>query len=250
MTLVVPRRAIWIVVAVVAAVAVVVLGVSRAGAPAVHADAAVDNDTVTVTGVGSADGAPDALGVDFRVAVTRPTVQTALDAQAAAARRVLAALQRHGVARADVRTTDLSLDRHYDNHGNVTGYDAGETIHARLMPLRGAGATISAAATSAGNDVEVGSLSFDLVDDDAVVKAARADAYGDARGRAQQYADLAGRSLGRVQRISEQVVSPPPVQFYDEALFAKAAAGRSASVPIRGGRQTLTVRVTVVWTLR
>jgi len=230
-------------------VVVLILVLGRGGTSVVHAAPALDTDTVTVTGVGTANGAPDALGVDFSVTVTRSTVQSALDAQAAATRSVLAALKRHGVAGANVRTTDLNLNQHYDNHGNITGYDASETLHARLTPLRGAGATISAAATSSGNDVSVGSLSFDLVNDDAVVKAARTDSYDDARSRAQQYADLAGRSLGRVQRISEQIVEPPPVDFYDGLAFHKAAAAGSP-VPLRAGQQTLTVRVTVVWTLR
>ena len=249
MTVVTSRRTAWAVTAIIAAaLAATLLNLPGGRTASVRAATDVATDTVSVTGLGTADGAPDSLGVDFTVSVTRSTVQSALDAQSAAARRLFAALQRAGVARRDLRTTDLNLDRHYDSHGAVTGYDAGQTIHATVSPLRRAGATISAAATSSGNDIEVGSLSFDLVHDDAVVRSARTNAFGDARDRAEQYAALSGRALGRVQKITEQIDYPEPVPFYGFA--DKLSAARSSAVPLRAGRQTLTVWVTVVWSLR
>jgi uncharacterized protein YggE len=237
--------------AAVLAVAVVslVVGIGRGG-PAVSRAATSPGtaDTVSVTGVGTADGAPDTLTVSFTVHATRLTVQTALDAQAADARRVLAALSRSGVANKRIQTTDLSLDRHYDDHGTPTGYDASETLQARITPLSRAGTTIAAAAHSAGNDVSIGGMSFDVANDDSLLSSARSNAFADAKQKAQQYADLAGRSLGTVQKISETVDAPQPVDYYGASLDAQRASA-SAATPIRAGQQTLTVRVTVVWTL-
>jgi len=239
-----------LVAAVVAAavVAVLLVGVVRHG-PRTAAATEPPGDTVTVVGVGTADGRPDTLSADFRVHVTRPTVQTALDAQAAATRRLLAALEKAGVAHRSLKTTDLSINRHYDNHGNVTGYDADESIRARITPLSEAGRTISAGATASGNDVEVGAISFDIADDSALVTSARANAYADARARAGQYAGLADRSLGRVEKVTETVRAPQPTTFYGKYAAPAAAGLDAASVPVRGGRQTLTVRVAVVFAL-
>jgi uncharacterized protein YggE len=176
-------------------------------------------------------------------------VDAALHAQAVATRQLLRALQKAGVSRSHLRTTDLELNRHYDNHGNVTGYDANETIRARITPLSQAGRTIAAGATSAGNNVEVGALAFDIADDDNLVTEARAHAFADAKSRAEQYAELAGRSLGRVEKVTETIDLPGPTPYYGRtALFDSASAG-AASVPVRGGKQTLTVRVHVVWAL-
>ena len=235
--------------ALVAAIVVAtVLAVVRGGPTPVHAaDTSTSPDTVSVTGVGDADGAPDTLNADFRVHVTRSTVQDALDAQSAAARKVLAALAKAGGARKDTRTTNLSIDQHYDNHGNPVGYDASETIRARIHPLAQAGRTISAAATSAGNEVAVDGLSFEIEDDDALVTAARSAAYADAKSRADQYAQLSGRSLGRVVSIKEQIDRPDPTPYYYADALAAAPAPKS--VPIRGGQQTLTIHVSVVWQL-
>jgi len=49
--------------------------------------------------------------------------------------------------------------------------------------------------------------------------------------------------------IKERIDRAGPTPYpYADALFAKSAAG-SPGVPIRGGRQTLAVRVAVVWAL-
>jgi uncharacterized protein YggE len=230
-------------------VASVVIGVVRPGGTTVHA-ATPGNDTITVTGVGTADAAPDTLTVDFTVHVTRSTVQDALDAQASALHHLLVALTRSGVPHKKTQTTALSLERHYDEHGNVTGYDADETVRAKVQPLSRAGTTISKAATSAGNTVEVGDLTFDLADDAQVVKSARANAFSDARDRAQQYAALSGRGLGRVEKVTEVVDAPEqPVGYLQGSALLDATASGAKAVPMRPGEQTLTVRVNVTWSL-
>ncbi len=242
------RSRLGIALAIVAALVVaLVVGLGRHSArPAVAATEA-SPATVTVTGTGTANGAPDTLSVQFSVNVTRPTVQEALDAQAFVAKRLFNALRKDGVAQKDIQTTDLSLDRHYDNHGNVTGYDASESVQAKISPLSEAGKAISAGATASGNNISVGSLSFDIAHDAALVTRARSAAFADAMQKAQQYAGLSDRSLGRVEKISERISEPNPEPiYYDHRLAANSAA---ASVPLRAGRQALTVNVTVVWEL-
>ncbi|HET6817618.1 MAG TPA: SIMPL domain-containing protein [Mycobacteriales bacterium] len=231
-------------------VAGVVVGVVRPGGTSVHA-ATGGGDTVTVTGIGTADAAPDTLTVDFTVHVTRPGVQEALDAQASAVRHVLDALKAAGIPRDRTQTTDLSLDRHYDDHGVVAGYDANETVRAKVQPLTHAGAVISRAATSAGNAVEVGDIAFDLTNDAAVVTSARVNAFDDARSTARQYAALSGRSLGRVEKVTEVVDATPQPITYDQraGLLDAAGSGAKSAVPLRSGQQTLTVRVNVTWSL-
>lgn len=243
------RRLGWVAAAAAVLVAAVVIGVVRPGGTSVHA-ATPGNDSITVTGVGAADATPDTLTVDFSVHVTRTTVQEALDAQATTVQHLLDALKASGIPRSRTQTTDLSLDRHYDEHGTVTGYDANETVRAKVRPLSRAGAVISKAATSAGNAVEVGDLAFDLGNDADVVKSARANAFADARDRAEQYAALSGRGLGRVEKVTEVVDAPQqPVDYYSADALRGAASGAAKAVPLRPGQQTLTIRVNVTWSL-
>src|SRR3954453_23012339 len=243
------RRLGWVAAGLAVLVAAVVVGVIRPGGTTVHA-ATPGDDTITVTGVGTADATPDTLTVDFTVHVTRGSGQEALDAQAAAVRRLLDSLQAAGVPRQRTQTTGLALDRHYDEHGNVTGYDANETVRAKVRPLAHAGRAISNAASSAGNAGAAGGLAFDLGADTDVVKSARDNAFADAQARARQYASLSGRGLGRVEKVTEVVDAPEqPVDFSQrDALLAGSAASGKA-VPLRAGQQTLTVRVNVTWAL-
>jgi hypothetical protein len=205
-------------------------------------------DTVTVSGVGTVQGVPDTLSANFDVHVTRGSVQGALDAEATAVRRVLTALKQHGIAGRQVQTASLSLSQHYDSHGRVSGYDADESVTAKISPLTGAGKTIAAGATASGNDVLVGGLSFDIDDDQSLLADARSKAYADAKTRARQYAQLTGRQLGTVSKVSETVETDQPVrQPFGDALAASARAGKA--VAIRPGEQPVTVTVAVVWRL-
>ena len=81
------------------------------------------------------------------------------------------------------------------------------------------------------------------------MKSARANAFADAKDRAQQYAALSGRGLGRVEKVTEVVNAPEqPVHYYGlDALQSAGSAGKAVS--LRAGQQTLTVRVSVTWSL-
>ncbi|MDQ1696374.1 MAG: uncharacterized protein QOJ03_1727 [Frankiaceae bacterium] len=242
------RRWGWLlIVAVLSAGILVANGAGRG--PGHVAEAANDptDDAVTVTGVGAADGVPDTLTVDFSVSVRRSTVQSALDAQSRYTRRVLSALHDAGVADKQVRTTDLELFRFRNRHTHTSGYFASESVEARLTPLTHAGRTIAAVAASSSH-VDVGQLRFDIANDTDLVKQARDNAWADAKARAEQYATLSGRSLGRVEHVTETVRTVPVEDFFGGAAAGSVGTG-TPSVPLRGGQQTLTVRVNVVWAL-
>ena len=225
----------------------VVVGVGRAPDAARAADA-VPDDIVTVTGTGTMSGVPDVLRVTFSVRVARDDVQSALDGQATATRKLLRALRDAGVENKDLQTTDLNLYRNYDRHGHPIGYVASTSVQARITPIDDAGATITAGATSSSH-VEVGGLDFELSDPAALVKQARDAAYADAKARAEQYAELSGRTLGRVEVVNETVNTPQATVSGAHAVAAAAAAPGGSPTPIRAGRQTVKVRVNVIWNL-
>ncbi|HMC69652.1 MAG TPA: SIMPL domain-containing protein [Mycobacteriales bacterium] len=235
-----------------AALVAVLLAAVGGGAPrpAAAATPAAGPDTVSVSGVGTVQGVPDTLTASFDVHVTRSSVQAALDATATAASRVLHRLGKDGISGRKVQTASMQLSPHYDEHGNVTGYDATETVTAKISPLKGAGRAISDAATASGNDVNVSGLSFDVTDDHGLLGDARTKAFADAKDRAQQYAGLAGRSLGSVRTITETVeTSPVPMPY--AADLAAGSSGRVAAkaAVLRPGEQPVSVTVTVVWAL-
>ena len=200
------------------------------------------DDVISVTGVGAATGTPDTLTVDFGVQVLRGTVQKALDDMSAATNHLTASLKADGVKDADITTNGLSLYPWHNRKTEQSGYTASQTVEARITPLDNAGKALSDAATSASG-VTIQGMFFDISNDDALMQTARGNAFADAKSRATQYAQLAGRSLGRVEKIDETVDNGGPI-FYGKDV---AAAASGTPVPISPGTQTLTLNVTVTF---
>jgi uncharacterized protein len=242
------RTAAVVIVAGLAVAVSVIFGTGGGGHQARADSTAAVGDTVSVQGTGTVQGVPDRMSATFGVQVTRASVQDALDAVARNAQRVVSALRHAGVSDRDMRTTDLELSPHYDSRGGRDGYDASETVTATFRDLATAGHHIAATVTSAGNAATVNGLSFDLSTDTKLLTQARSAAFADAKARAQQYAELSGRSLGAVRHVTETILSPdnPQPQFYKGAALA---AGGTAALPVQAGQQPITVVVTVVWQL-
>ncbi len=200
------------------------------------------DDAIVVTGEGMATGTPDTLTVDFSVHARRTSVQTALDDLSTFSNKLIKALKGDGVKAEDITTNGLSLYQWHNRKTNASGYTATQTVEARITPLDNAGATISDGATSSGH-VDIDNMFFNISDDKQLMQQARANAFADAKDRASQYASLSGRSVGRVEKISETVDNGGPV--YDRG-FASARTA-SAPVPISPGTQQVTISVTVTY---
>jgi hypothetical protein len=244
--------------AIIIGVAAVVLGIGVAvvanqgssGNGAAADTPTATTDTVSVSGTGTVEGVPDTLVANLRVHTTQSTVQEALNTNSVNAQKVIHTLQTHHVARSDIKTTDLNLNQHYDSHGDPAGYDASESINVRIHPLSKVGEILTAASTSAGDSVSVGSLSFDIADNSTLLASAREAAFTNAKAAAQQYATLGGTSLGHVVTIKAQVHNASPI--YKGIAHADSAASfgaARAAVPIRPGQKKISVTVKVVWAL-
>jgi uncharacterized protein YggE len=125
------------------------------------------------------------------------------------------------------------------------GFDVFQSLSVKLRNLDEAGKTVSDAAEAGGDATRINGVSFEFEDSAALVEDAREDAFADAKTKAEQYARLAGGSLGRVVSISEGNAGgggyPSPVAMRD------AAAG--SAVPLYAGSQQVSVTSTVVWEL-
>jgi len=202
---------------------------------------------VTVTGTGKVTGTPDTLRLSMSVTATSQDVDSALTSANASAKAVQDALLAKGVAAKDLQTSNLSIQPSYTPKGQPSGYVVSEGITAAVRDLAKAGATLSAAVSAGGDAVRVDGVAMSLEDTSGLVGDARKGAVDDARAKAEQYAQAAGRSLGAVQSISE-IVTQPVTQYYD-SRFAAATAQASSPVPLQAGSQELTVQVTVVFAL-
>jgi uncharacterized protein YggE len=174
-------------------------------------------------------------------------VADALAGTDATARRVLDALRDRGVAEADVRTTNVSIQPTYGRDGQeITGYTARHDLEVTLRDLERAGEVIGALADVAGDDVRLQGVSYALEDDAAAQEEARKQAFAAARVKAEQYAELTGRPLGDVVEVREQVTPSGPVPY----AATDMAMGEAMAVALAPGSATVSVTVAVRWSLR
>ena len=232
-------------VAVLALGALALAGCSGGNEPAAAASASAGSAAlpgITARGLGTVTGAPDTVTVVLGVQTRGQSAKGALDANNGRATALIDALKSKGVAAADLRTSQLSINPTYDSTtGRITGYEVTNQVTATLRDIGGAGGLIDAASEAAGDAVRVQQLSFSIDDDSASRAQARADAVRQAQAQAKQMADAAGVRLGRISSITEVAVTPPGPSERD------AASAAAAAVPIEPGTQKLTVMVEVVY---
>jgi uncharacterized protein len=201
---------------------------------------------VSVGGVGSVSGTPDMLTINLGVRTQAQTAGAALDEASTKAQSLIDTLQKAGVAAVDIVTTDVSVWPQYDNNGrHVTGYEASNTVSAKLRDLSKAGAVIDAAAGAVGDAITLGGLSFGIEDTSALYAQARELAVKQAHTQADQLAKAAGGSLGPVISIDEGAQQVPMPMY-----AAADSAGGAASVPLQPGSQTISLTVQVTYELK
>lgn len=197
---------------------------------------------VTVVGNGQVRGAPDTLNADVGVEVTEPDVSAAIEQANGKAKAVTDAMVAAGAKHEDIQTTDVSVNPQYGHDHTVTGYKATNTVHLVVRDLPKASAILSAAVQAGGNDTRLRDVSFALDDNSKLLADARADAFADAKARANQYAVLSDLELKDVQTIDETSSGSSP-QPKARAQFA------TPDVPLEPGQQTVNFTVTVTWTM-
>lgn len=204
--------------------------------------------SVTVLGHGSASAAPDIMRITVSVEVRRPEVTSAFEQAGHAAQAVSEALRAAGVSPADVSTTGLSVHADtvwQENQGQkVVGYIATTALSVTLRDLSAPGRVITDCVSAGGDDVRLGGLELAIADQSGLLSQARDAAFADALAKAEQYARLSGRELGKVVEVSENIDTPGVPRPMVRAMKASADA-----MPIERGEAELSASVQVRWTL-
>jgi uncharacterized protein YggE len=203
--------------------------------------------TLTMTGSATAKAAPDMADISAGVTSDAPTAAAALAANSASMTRIFAGLERAGVARKNVQTSNFNVSPVYSNPApgaqqRLTGYRVSNEVHVILDDIAKVGATLDALVAAGANQMH--GLNFAIKEPAPLLAKARADAVADAKLRAQQYAAAAGVTLGPIQSLSEGGGIEPPRPMY--RMMAMAAA----PTPIAAGEESISASVTIVWEIR
>jgi len=200
---------------------------------------------VAVMGEASASVAPDAAIIHLGVTNQAKTAKEASEANARTASALAAALRGAGIDDKDIQTSRLTLQATYESsitsgRGRVNGFQASNQVIIKVRDVGKLADTIDRAVAAGANDV--GGIEFLVSAPSQALDAARAEAFADARRKAEIYAKAAGVKLGRVLSMSEDQASAEPMPM--------VARGASAmATPIAPGERTLRVTVTVSYEL-
>lgn len=231
------------VIGVVAATSVALSGPAARAAD--QAAASSVSRTISVTGTGRSDVAPDIAILSLGVTSSGATGREALDANTKAMSAVMDGLKTLGFGDGDIQTAGLSLNSNMDYSSNPprpAGFQAINGVTLKVRDIQKLGEILDTTVTNGANLIN--SLTFDVADKAAALNEARVQAVKDARAKAEIMAGAAGATVGRVVAISEGYVSSP-APISTQAIRAEAAA----PVPIAAGQVGLEVQVSVVFEL-
>lgn len=203
---------------------------------------------IHVSGEGRAFAAPDVARVTVGVAARDPTSLGRASAEAnARMKKVLAALEKGGVASRDVRTVryDVEVQRSYEKSsaGSVTGYLVSNQVAVTVRDLPGLGALLDQVVAAGSNAID--GLAFAKEDTSAERARALEGAVADARAKAVVLARAAGVTLGEVLLVAESASGAIP--FRQEGFVQARAAG---AVPVATGQLEIVATVDVTHAIR
>ena len=213
-----------------------------------HPNSIQPETTLSITATGSVNVEPDIAFLTAGVNTEGPTAEAAMSTNAKAMNGVFGALQKAGIAKKDMQTSNFSLQPRYNYSSSgktppkVSGYTASNQLSVKVRDLDTLGETMDALVGAGGNTFS--GLRFALDDESGVLDQARKLAVADAIARAELYADTAGFEVARIVTISEHgAAAPAPMAMQARALSTE-------STPIATGEIGYSVSINVTFELR
>ncbi len=198
--------------------------------------------TISVTGTGTVDAAPDMATLMIGVTTQGTTAAEALGANTTATEAVIARLTASGIEARDMQTSNLSINPNWTGYDSstptISGYMASNILTVRVRMLDTTGTVLDAAVTDGANTLN--GLTFGLADPEPAYKEARKEAVADARAKAELLATAAGVTLGPILSIADMGTMTDPAPMYRDAVA-------SAPVPVVGGELGLIANVSVTY---
>jgi hypothetical protein len=205
--------------------------------------------TVTVTATGQVSGTPDTVSLQLGVSANGDTAAGALNQANSDMANLQNVYLTHGVAKAQLQTSGLSLNPNYNSSGDIDGYSASEQLTVTMHNMTKAGQLIDDGTSAIGNDEQLNGISFSISNTSKLLSQARAQAMRNAQLEAQEIASGAGVSLGAIKSVVDQEQPQTNSYPYPDAAAFGAVASTPAHASLQAGSQQLSIQVQVVYYL-
>lgn len=211
---------------------------------------AIQGTLLSVSAEGKVEGRPDMATINLGVQTEGQTAQAALQANSQRMTVLIAALRRSGIAERDIQTSNVSVNPQQQYRENqppiTTGYQANNTVTAKIRNIDNTGRVIDATVAAGGNTVN--GVYFSYQNPDAQMDVARRNAITEARRRAEIYASALNMHVARVVAVQEGGGYSPPIPMPMARMAAQADA--APPPPVEPGQIETTANVSVTFELR
>ena len=180
--------------------------------------------SVGFSAVGSASITPDGIKLSGSANTLARTSSAGLSEIAKIGESIRQVLAANNVDKKNISSANLSIYPEYSytptGGRNLLGYRVSQGYEVVLEDGKAAGGVIDQLIRATGDKFQINSISSYVTDLEAVTKSARQDAITKAKLKAQDYAQLTGKKLGKILSINESGSDAPimPMATSKEAL--------------------------------
>lgn len=231
-----------------AALAAIALAASLSPLAAQDIGAAARRPTLTVTGEGTATAVPDMASFSTGVVSEAKTAREALDANTAQVAGMIAAIKEAGIEARDISTSGFSVQPQYqppkkdsNEAPRITGYEVRNTVSVRVRDLSRLGDLLDKVVTSGAN--QIGGISFDIAEPQAMQEAARVAAVKDARRQAEIMAEAGGVRLVRIVNMTGEAGMRPMPRMAAAPMMMKM----DSAVPVEAGESESRANISITY---
>ena len=211
-----------------------------------------------VNGEGKVPATPDIAIISLGIEAQAETVADAQNQASTAMDAVLAALKAQGIEDKDIQTQYFNIYNvtrwvetpDYNGKEEVIGYRVSNMLTVKVHEIDNAGEVIDAVVAAGGDLTRVNSVSFDIEDKTPYYEQARTLAMQYAKAKAQQLADDAGVTLGKITYITESSYTPGPIYRNVAVDEASGSYAPSVSTAISAGELELSTSIQLVYDIQ
>ncbi len=217
-------------------------------------------NTITVTGQGKVEKAPDTAKISFSIRNEQKDLKTAQSTVSTKVDAIKKALMDAGLEEKYIKTESYTSYPQYDypqiqcfrapcpqSNPSLRGYEVSQNISLAIKDLDKVETVLGILGTNGVTDMSGPSFGFE--DDKAVAREARNAAIDDAKDEAQKLAKALGVHLVRIVSFSEQG-SGYPMPYAAKLEMSRDAVAGSAAPSIPVGVQNVQTTVSVVYEIR
>jgi hypothetical protein len=210
------------------------------------------SDTISVSGDGKVTARPDMVELTVSISNLAATSQQSLDKTNQKVSQITQILKNNGLPDTDYQTTGLNIYTEYDYSNStrrITGQRSTQSLEIKIKKIddKATKAAKIIDELSAVDNIEINGITFNIEDKTKLYTQARELAFGKAKQKASELANLAGVKLTKPVSISDSNVEVSPVRYSNTAQLKMADSAIGGGTEISTGEMSVSSNIQILW---